>query len=237
VNHPERIVPDATEPGIVALHLKRYEFARSYCRDKDVLDAGCGVGYGAAFLADEARQVLAVDVSDEAIAYARRRYPRPNVTFVIGDVLALGEPDRRFDVICAFETIEHLADPERFVAEARRLLRDPGTLLVSTPRADAPNSQPANPFHEREYTPTEFERLLRMQFGSVDLFGQRRLQTSRHRALQRLDALGLRKRLPFLRPLGRVLTGTSAMAEVTTAEVELGRDLERATELLAVCRG
>ena len=51
VAYPERIVPDDTEPGIVALHLKRYVFAEPWCRDKDVLDLACGVGYGSAYLA------------------------------------------------------------------------------------------------------------------------------------------------------------------------------------------
>ena len=82
---PERIVPDETEPGIVALHLKRYEFARPYCAGADVLDAGCGVGYGTAHLAEEARHVLGVDRSEEAIDYARGRYARANVEFRVGE--------------------------------------------------------------------------------------------------------------------------------------------------------
>ena len=74
---PERIVPDETEPGIVALHLKRYEFAQPYCAGREVLDAGCGVGYGTAFLAETARRVVGVDRSGDAIDYARTRYARP----------------------------------------------------------------------------------------------------------------------------------------------------------------
>ena len=56
VAYPERIVPDETPAGVVALHLKRYDFARRYCDGADVLDAGCGVGYGAAYLAEVARE-------------------------------------------------------------------------------------------------------------------------------------------------------------------------------------
>ena len=62
-------MPDETEPGIVALHLKRYEFAVPWCRDRDVLDAGCGVGYGTALLGTLAPHVLGVDISAETIAY------------------------------------------------------------------------------------------------------------------------------------------------------------------------
>lgn len=237
VRPPERIVPDETEPGIVALHLKRYEFARPYCDGLEVLDAGCGVGYGTAYLAETARRVVGVDQSENAIAYARSRYTRPNVQFRVGDLLQLPDPDDVFDVVCCFETIEHLSDQDAFIGQVRRLLRPDGAFLVSTPRADSTTDEPANPFHERELSEVDFHRFLRAQFDSVELYGQRRLRTARHRVLQRVDVLGLRKRLPFLRPLTRRLLGTAPMAEVTSEEIEIARGrLHDATELIAVCR-
>jgi SAM-dependent methyltransferase len=239
VNAPviaERIVPDETEPGIVALHLKRYEFARPHCSGRDVLDAGCGVGYGAAYLAEQARRVVGVDRSEEAIAYARGRYGARNVDFVVGDLLELDQPDDAFDVVCAFETIEHLPDQERFLGQVHRVLRPGGTFFVSTPRVDRTTEAPTNPFHERELSTGDFERLLRERFGEVELYGQRRLETTRHRLMRRLDVLGLRRRLPFLRPAARLL-GTAPMAEVASEGIVISRDgIEQATELVAVCR-
>jgi SAM-dependent methyltransferase len=236
VNVPERIIPDETEPGIVALHLKRYEFARPYAEGKDVLDAGCGVGYGTAFLAETARRAVGVDISRDAIGYARRRYGAHNVRYEVGDLLALPFADHSFDVVCAFETVEHLSEPRRFVAEAVRVLRPGGRLIASTPQVDAAEERPENPFHEHEYSADDFEALFRERFSSVELLGQRRRQTARHRALQRADRLGLRKRLPFLRKLGGLVTGTQAMAEVSSEGVEIGPELDGATELIAVCR-
>jgi SAM-dependent methyltransferase len=236
VNVPERIIPDETEPGIVALHLKRYEFARPYAEGKDVLDAGCGVGYGTAFLAESARRAVGVDISRDAIGYARRRYGAHNVRYETGDLLALPFADHSFDVVCAFETVEHLSEPGRFVAEAARVLRPGGLLVASTPQVDVTQERPENPFHEHEYSADDFEALFRERFSSVELFGQRRRQTARHRALQRADRLGLRKRLPFLRKLGGLVTGTQAMAEVSSEGVEIGPELDGATELIAVCR-
>jgi SAM-dependent methyltransferase len=234
--HPERIVPDETEPGIVALHRKRYEFALPYCDGRDVLDAGCGVGYGSALLAERARSVLGVDVDADAIAYSRARYGAAiaNLKFQEADVQALGLPDASFDVVCSFETIEHVPDGDVFLGEVRRVLRPGGTFLVSTPRADRTELRPDNPFHEVEFAPADFEALLRRHFASVELYGQRRLQTRRHRMLQRLDVLGLRKRLTFLRPAARLL-GTAPMAEVDSTGIVIEPGVEGATELVAVC--
>lgn len=236
MSHPERIVPDETEPGIVALHLKRYEFALPYCAGKDVLDAGCGVGYGSSFLAGRAARVIGVDRDESAIAYARRRYAAPNVEFHVDDLLEPDFPDASFDVVCAFETIEHLPDQEAFLLQVRRVLRPGGTFLVSTPRADETTRRPANPFHAVELSAADFEALLRVVFDDVELYGQRRLQTFRHRLVQRLDVLGLRRRLPFLRPAGRLL-GTAPTSAVTSEGIAIERgSLDRATELVAVCR-
>jgi SAM-dependent methyltransferase len=236
VSHPERIVPDETEPGIVALHRKRYEFALPFCGGKDVLDAGCGVGYGSALLAESARRVVGVDSEPEAIEYARRRYGVPNVDFVVGDLLALHLPDASFDVVCSFETIEHLPDRERYLGEMRRVLRRDGTFVVSTPRVERTTERPANPHHAVEFSQRDLEALLRRVFESVELYGQQRIQTRRHRLLQRADVLGLRKRLTFLRPAWRLL-GTRPMADVGGEDIAIsGEGLDRASELIAVCR-
>lgn len=236
MSYPERIVPDETEPGIVAIHLKRYEFALPFCEGKEVLDAGCGVGYGTAFLTERARRVVGVDVSDEAIEYARGRYARPNAEFRRADLLELDLPDGSFDVVCSFETIEHLDDQAAFLAHAARVLRPDGVLLVSTPHVRETTTAPVNPHHRLELSRADFEALLRRFFPEVELYGQRRLQTRRHRLLQRLDMLGLRKRLPFLRRASRLL-GTAPTAELSLGDLVISQNgIERATELVAVCR-
>jgi SAM-dependent methyltransferase len=233
--YPERIVPDETEPGVVALHLKRYEFALPWCKGKDVLDVACGVGYGTAHLARAARRAVGGDRDEQSIDYARERYGRDNVEFVTLDAAHLPFDDGSFDVVCSFETIEHLPDREAYLREVARVLRDGGAYLVSTPRAERTTHTPANPFHEVEYARDDFEALLRGHFDGIELYGQQRSETRRHRVLRRLDVLGLRRRFGVVRRAS-ALTGTAATEHVTLDDVVIERaGVDRATELVAVC--
>lgn len=236
MSHPERIVPDTELPGIVAAHLKRYAFARPLCAGKRVLDAACGVGYGSAYLGEQAATVLGVDVSEEAVAYARQRYGSPSVAFELGDVTALALPDASFDVACSFETIEHVDDPARALAELARVLVPGGTLIVSTPHVPVTSRTPDNPFHKVELSRADLEALLRDAYAEVEVFGQRRLQSGAHRLAQRLDVLGLRRHVGLLRR-GSKLIGTAAVEEMTLDDIVIAQDgIERASEIVAVCR-
>jgi SAM-dependent methyltransferase len=235
LSHPERIIPDETEPGVFALHFKRYAFAEPWCSGRDVLDVACGAGYGTAALAACARSVVGGDIDEGAVSYAARRYARPNARFDVVDAQALPYDEASFDTVCSFETIEHLDRPEALAREAARVLRPDGIWLVSTPQAAETTHTPANPFHRIEFARDDFVELLRRSFCHVELYGQRRLETRTHRLLRRLDVLGLRRRSTLLRRAS-ALTGTPATEATTLDDVVIDRDhLERATELYAVC--
>ena len=141
-----------------------------------VLDAGCGSGYGAAYLAglDPALQVVGIDLSEEALAYARPRYGGPNLHFAHGDCLTLEFADGEFDLVMAFEVLEHLTEPASFLQQARRVLRPSGHLLVSTPnrRYYSEERRYVNPFHTREYDASEFASLLEEFFPERVIFAQ-----------------------------------------------------------------
>lgn len=88
-------------------------------------------GYGADLIACVARQVIAVDYDETAVAHVRSRYPRVEV--MQANLAELPLPDASVDVVVNFQVIEHLWDQARFVRECARVLRGSGLLMVSTP--------------------------------------------------------------------------------------------------------
>jgi SAM-dependent methyltransferase len=171
----ERLVPATeTRAHVVRQHLARYEFAARMVGGRSVLDVACGSGYGSALLKGSgAARVVGLDVSEEAVAYARRRFEMPGVEFVKGSAerIHLNGP---FDVIVSFETIEHLHHPEAFLEETVRLLAGDGALIVSTPVRlhGALDTKPANPHHVREWAVDEFWALLSRYYQHVEIQGQ-----------------------------------------------------------------
>jgi GT2 family glycosyltransferase/tRNA G46 methylase TrmB len=156
-------------------HFHRYFLARDLCRGKVVLDIASGEGYGSALLSQVARSVIGVEVSADAVAHASAAYARQNLRFIVGDARAIPLESASVDIVVSFETIEHIYEQENFLAEARRVLRPGGTLLMSTPNRDvySPYDSPANRYHVRELTGHEFLAMVSRVFPHVGCFLQR----------------------------------------------------------------
>jgi SAM-dependent methyltransferase len=170
----ERVIPGQVDIDLMNEHLARYAFAARLARGKRVLDAGCGTGYGSAELAKVAASVLGVDVASEAVNFARAHYRLPYLSFEQASTTALPHPDGCFDLVVAFEVIEHLRDWREFLVEARRVLAPSGQFIVSTPNklyyAESRGAGGDNPFHVHEFEFEEFRSELRSVFPDVALF-------------------------------------------------------------------
>jgi SAM-dependent methyltransferase len=99
----------------------------------DVLDAGSGDGAVASLLAPRARSVTCLDRSEKVLEAGRRRLGHlPNVTFVPGDLHELPFPEARFDQVLLFHVLVYADNPSRAIAEAARVLKPGGDLIVTT---------------------------------------------------------------------------------------------------------
>lgn len=128
-------------------------------------------------MAQVAKSVIGVDVSEKAICFAQANYRRPNLCFRVGDAYAIPLPDASVDLVVSFETLEHLHEHEAFLSEVCRVLRRDGVLLLSTPNRSvySPDGRPANEFHVRELNRPEFAALLSGRFRHTAYYGQRPL--------------------------------------------------------------
>ena len=158
----ERTVPGLAEENYwFRRHEVVYRRLADRCADRDVLEAGCGEGYGADLIADVARSVIGLDYDELTVAHVRACYPRVDVRH--GNLAALPLPAASVDVVVNFQVIEHLWNQPQFVAECARVLRPGGVLLMSTPNRitfSPGRDTPVNPFHTRELNAQELTELL-----------------------------------------------------------------------------
>lgn len=218
-------------------HVFAYEEARRRIgTSAGVLEIGCGDGYGTAILAEQAARVTAVDVEAETVAHAAAQYPDAGIDFRTYDGERLPFDAGSFDAVVAFQVIEHVEDDAGFVAEAHRVLRPGGVLLVTTPnRAHrVPPGEPLwNPFHVREYLPDELETVLRTVFTQVEVAGIRgeaEVQRIEHARVRRGPSL--RKMIP--EPVRAWFDGDVA-ARYSTACFFVTRDAADGLDLLGMC--
>jgi len=176
----ERVIPGQVSEDLWGEHVARYAYARRYADRKRVLDAGCGTGYGAAELARSAPIVTGLDVSADAITFARANYTRAGLRFVRASCTAMPFAENSFDLVVAFEVIEHLADHRAFLHECARVLTHSGLFIVSSPNksyyAESRAGSGPNPYHEHEFEAGEFRSELERVFSHVHLVQQNRME-------------------------------------------------------------
>ncbi len=117
---------------------------------RTVVDVGCAFGYGTAALTGTGRfrrRVIGVEPDPAHIREAARRYPW--VPVLEGDAGALPFDDGAVDAVVMLDVLEHVPEPKDVLAEAHRVLRPGGVLVMSVPHRgllaplDALNVYPA----------------------------------------------------------------------------------------------
>jgi SAM-dependent methyltransferase len=229
-------------------HVAAYAECARFLPDGRVLDVGCGIGHSYHLLAP--RETVGVDLDAEALAGQDR-------TTVVADMRELPFAAGEFDSVIAVQSLEHVPDPDRVLAEARRVLRSGGTAVFVTPNrlTFARPDEIIDPYHYVEFSADELRSLCSRFFESVKLhglFGSARYlelvaaeRMQLHRLLRR-DPLRLRRLVPrrarqrlYDRLLSRNRASDDpAAAAITRRDFELrDQGLDESLDLVAVCGG
>ena len=144
-----------------AVHIARYSFVKGACANKRVLDIACGEGYGSYLMSQwGATEVHGVDISPESVENAKAHFQSPGLHYATGDAASVGKlfESQKFDLIVSLETIEHVAEPEQFLASIKALLAPGGAIVISCPNDwwYYPSDEHKNPYHLRKYHLEEF---------------------------------------------------------------------------------
>lgn len=159
----ERVSRDASDNYVFQRSRLAYVEASRIVSGR-VLEIGTGTGYGAEIVAPSAERFVTIDKTrSEELGVLPA-----NVEFVEAKVPPLPFADASFDYVVSFQVIEHIRRDKAFVAEVHRVLKPGGKFIVSTP--NKPMSLTRNPWHVREYTPSEFSALL-APFAEVEARG------------------------------------------------------------------
>ena len=161
----ERLIPDQVAPDDVTgqatlqLHVQRYEFAAEHLKPGRLLDIACGVGYGTHLMAEKASnlvEAIGVDLSQQAIEYARQHYAGGRLQFQQHDAMTFAD-DKGFDSIVSVETLEHVSDPNGLIDHMVGLIRPGGVFIASVPTTP---SVDVNPYHLHDFTERSFRRMV-----------------------------------------------------------------------------
>lgn len=124
----------------------RYYWAGAFCEDRDVLEVACGSGPGLRYLAHRARSLKAGDYSPEVLARIEGEVLRVCDVRAF-DAQAMPYEDASLDVVVIFEALYYIPEAGRFIAEASRVLRPNGLLLIANANKDLYDFNPSPHSH------------------------------------------------------------------------------------------
>ncbi|SNR36617.1 class I SAM-dependent methyltransferase [Lutibacter flavus] len=156
-------------------HLHRYAIANDFVKSKVVLDIASGEGYGSNILSTTAAQVIGVDIDIESIKNANKKYAKNNLKYILGSADNIPLESNSIDIVVSFETIEHHDKHEEMMLEIKRVLKQEGILIMSSPdkKYYTDLSGQINPFHIKELYFEEFKTLVNNYFNKTTFLFQK----------------------------------------------------------------
>lgn len=227
-------------------HVAAYALADGYLPPGRLLDVGCGIGHSYHLLAP--RETVGLDISAEALSGQARET-------VVADMRTLPFDDGEFASVLSVQSLEHVPDPERVLAEVARVIRPGGTAMFVTPNRltlGRPD-EIIDPYHFREFDHAELAEFCGQHFARVrilGLFGSPRYMeiVNEERAkLDRLlakDPLRLRRYVPIRTKqwlYDAVLLRNRDKPDARAEAIEVGdfelrdTDLLEALDVCAIC--
>lgn len=125
--YQKRSILNATSASSM-MHTRHLEILETYASHHSLLDIGCGTGYFMNLARSRGWNTEGIDISAEALCYARRHYGLNVHNYRLSQL-----PKKTYDVITLWDVIEHLCNPLDTLSVIYRLLKPDGILAVSTP--------------------------------------------------------------------------------------------------------
>jgi 2-polyprenyl-3-methyl-5-hydroxy-6-metoxy-1,4-benzoquinol methylase len=114
---------------------QRADFALRYIgKNKRILDVGCANGELSRIIKEHGNYIIGLDILKEHLDFAKKNCNE----VVLSNVTKLPFQEKNFDAVFAGELIEHLSeeDLDKFLEETKRVLKDDGLLIITTPNPD-----------------------------------------------------------------------------------------------------
>lgn len=134
----------------------------------DVLEIGCGEGYGLEFIYENANSLTVIDKSKSVLDKIKRTYPK--TTILNQKIPPLNKlKDNSFDIVISFQVLEHIKDVNLFIQEIHRILKPGGKAFITTP--NSLKTVARNPWHFKEFNYLEINNLIKKYFDDFRISG------------------------------------------------------------------